>query len=198
MDQHVGKRAKRKWVSAICEWLEVPFWSGQSIINPKRISHFPFAFPPLIESPNRTALFRPACVGADRDGLKGSRFSQLYQLAVTLHRPYANFRFASHSKSSFALPEIEQPRRSAIHLSAPPLLDDGHQSRQAVHAAHAIGETPGGGLTPNFEYQLTKAAQHDGVPPIIVGSFRNQSERARGDARLTRQNPFVWTAKTMA
>ena len=44
MDQHVGKRAKRKWVSAICEWLEVPFWSGQSIINPKRISHFPFAF----------------------------------------------------------------------------------------------------------------------------------------------------------
>ena len=36
---------------------------------------------------------------------------------------------------------------------------------------------------PNFEYQFTKAAQHGGVPPIIVGSFRNQSERASSLSR---------------
>ena len=36
---------------------------------------------------------------------------------------------------------------------------------------------------PNFEYKLTKAAQHDGVPPIVVGSFRHLSGRARALSR---------------
>jgi hypothetical protein len=30
------------------------------------------------------------------DGLKGSRFSQLYQFSVTLHRPHASARLQSH------------------------------------------------------------------------------------------------------
>jgi hypothetical protein len=45
-----------------------------------------------------------------------------------------------------------------------PLLDDSHQPRQAVNAAQALDKTCGGCLTPNFEYYLPKAAQHDNLP----------------------------------
>jgi hypothetical protein len=50
-------------------------------------------------------------------------------------------------------------------------LNERHQPRQAAHAAHTLGEPRGGGLMQNFEYQLSKAAQHDTLPRNRQASY---------------------------
>jgi hypothetical protein len=86
----------------------------------------------------------------------------------------------------------------STQLVAPPLLDDGHQSRQTVHTTKAVSKTHGGSSVANVENQFPKTAEHK--HPHIHSFFPstpsqqpqpvNDHEANEGDKSPVKINPL--------